>query len=139
MSGFGQTNPIWFWLSVPVFGRIDPAWKQAAVPESSGPLLANTYDPIQIGCESNPACLKGTRCTSGIVTPSAASLSLSLAGAASSIIFVATNVLSQQTCVCRDKRQVLSRQAYFCRDKRRVLSRQKMIVAAAPASDMSQA
>ena len=66
---------------------------------------------------------------------------LSLAGAAISIIFVATKlclsqqifvatkVLSRQKYVCRDKRfvapQVLSRQAYFCHDKRRVLSRQK--------------
>ena len=122
---FCQTNPIWFWLSVSGFGQIDPAWKQAAVQESSGPLLANTSEPIWIGCESDPTCLKGTRWTSGLVTPSAASLSLSLVGAASSIIFVATKVLSQQTHVFRDKRQVLSRQAYFCRDKRRVLSRQK--------------
>ena len=59
----------------------------------------------------------------------------SLAGAAKSIIFVATNTrlsqqnapfvatkrLSQQTRVTK----VLSRQAYFCREKRRVLSRQK--------------
>ena len=37
---------------------------------------------------------------------------VSLAGAATSIIFVATSI-------------ILSRQAFFCRDKRRVLSLQK--------------
>ena len=77
---------------------------------------------------------------------------LSLAGAATSIIFVATNMCSRQcssfvaikVClprqnyVCRDKCFVaiktcffatkpLSRQAYFCGDKRRVLSRQTRV------------
>ena len=85
---------------------------------------------------------------------------LSLAGATTSIIFVATKVvLLQQKYACRDKtfvakklclsRQIffhdniiLSRQAYFCRDKRRVLSWEKtclvatkMIQVAAPAND----
>ena len=70
---------------------------------------------------------------------------VSLAGIATSIIFVATNTcLSQQTC-CHDKAHLLSRQkyvcvcvsvrtcplclsrqAYFCRDKKSVLSRQKL-------------
>ena len=71
---------------------------------------------------------------------------ISLAGAATSIIFVATKVLSRQTRLlsrqmygCRDKimlvatkyfcrvffaTKLLSQQAYFCRDQRRVLSRQ---------------
>ena len=72
-------------------------------------------------------------------------LTLSLAGAATSIILVATkhvfcrdknmlavtNVLSRQNYVCRDKiflsrqtsrQKFCLRQAYFCRDKRRVLS-----------------
>ena len=62
---------------------------------------------------------------------------ISLAGAATSIIFVATKV-----CVCRDKHNfvatklvgtslLLSRQAYFCRDKRRVLSRQTDVLVVA--------
>ena len=47
---------------------------------------------------------------------------LSLAEAATSIIFVATNVLSRKTRVCRDKSMLaaakrLSRQNYACRDK----------------------
>ena len=45
---------------------------------------------------------------------------LSLAGSATSIIFVATKVLSQQswqTCVYRDKTRLLSWQKYACHDK----------------------
>ena len=42
---------------------------------------------------------------------------LSLAGAATSIIFVATKVLSRQSRVCRDKTRLLSRQKYACREK----------------------
>ena len=42
---------------------------------------------------------------------------LSLAGAATSMIFVATKVLSGEICVCRDKTRLLSRQTHFCRDK----------------------
>ena len=47
------------------------------------------------------------------------SLGISLAGAATSIIFVAIKVLSRQpcVCVCRDKTRLLSRQKYACRDK----------------------
>ena len=53
---------------------------------------------------------------------------MSLAGAGTSIIFVATNVLSN---ICRDKMmfdatKLLSRQAYFCRDKRRVCREKKL-------------
>ena len=43
--------------------------------------------------------------------------SLSLAGTATSIIFVATKVLSGQTRVCRDKTCILSRQNYVCCNK----------------------
>ena len=52
-----------------------------------------------------------------------AGLGLSLAGAAISIIFVATKVLSRQIRVCRDKimfvatKLCLSRQNYVCCDK----------------------
>ena len=43
---------------------------------------------------------------------------LSLAGAATSSIFVVTKVcLLRQTCVCRDKTRLLSRQKYACRNK----------------------
>ena len=34
-------------------------WKQDSVQESSGPLLANASEPIQIGCRSDQACLLG--------------------------------------------------------------------------------
>ena len=64
---------------------------------------------------------------------------LSLAGAATSIIFVATNTSFVPTKVCLSRQKyfsrqtkhnfaatnVLSQQAYFCCDKRRVFSRQK--------------
>ena len=43
--------------------------------------------------------------------------SLSLAGAAISIIFVAIMVLSRQACVCLDITRLSSRQKYACRDK----------------------
>ena len=66
---------------------------------------------------------------------------LSLAEAATSIIFVATKVL----CVCRNKTRLSSRQKYASRDKRFVatntcLSQQrfvatKMILVAAPGND----
>ena len=46
------------------------------------------------------------------------SRALSLAGAATSIIFVLTKVLSRQTCICCDKTHV-------CRNKTCMLSRQK--------------
>ena len=86
--------------------------------------------------------------------------SLSLAGAATSIIFVATKVLSQQifvatNTVCLDKHTfsfplfccccdetfvrtsiLLSRQTRVCRDKTFVAT--KMILEAAPANDISQ-
>ena len=42
---------------------------------------------------------------------------LSLVGSATSIIFVATNFLSTQTCVCCDKTHLLSWQKYACHDK----------------------
>ena len=59
--------------------------------------------------------------------------SLSLAGAATSIIFVGTKVLSRQTrvCVSRDKTRLMSLQNYiyifFGRHNRRVLSRQTRV------------
>ena len=40
-----------------------------------------------------------------------------MAGAAASIIFVTTKVLSRQAYLSRDKRRVLSRQTRVCRDK----------------------
>ena len=43
--------------------------------------------------------------------------SVLLAGAATSIIFVTTKVLSQQTHVCRDKTCLLTWQKYACHDK----------------------
>ena len=72
-----------------------------------------------------------------------------LAGAATSIIFVATKVIATNTFVatkhvfCRDKSmflatKLLSRQAYFCLDKRRVCRDRKMILVAAPANDTSE-
>ena len=42
---------------------------------------------------------------------------LSLAGAAISIIFVVTEVLSQQTCVCHDKHMFVTTKHVFCRNK----------------------
>ena len=45
-----------------------------------------------------------------------AAVFLSLAGAATSIIFVATKHLSRQACFCRDKRRVLSQQTRVCRN-----------------------
>ena len=53
-------DPIQFWLTVSGFSQTDPVRKQASVQESSGPLLANVSQPIQTGCESDPACLLGT-------------------------------------------------------------------------------
>ena len=58
---------------------------------------------------------------------------ISLAGAATSIIFVATTVLSRQTRVCRDNTRLSSRQKYACRDKTFIatklfLSRQNIFV-----------
>ena len=46
-------DPIWFWLIVPGFGQTDPVRKQANVQESSGPLLANAFQPIRTVCESD--------------------------------------------------------------------------------------
>ena len=46
-----------FWLIVPGFGQTDPVRKQANMQESSGPLLANVFQPIQTG--SDPTCLLG--------------------------------------------------------------------------------
>ena len=40
-------------------GPTDPVRKQAGVQESSGPLLANSSQPIRTGCESDPVCLLG--------------------------------------------------------------------------------
>ena len=76
---------------------------------------------------------------------------VSLAGAATSIIFVATKLLSRQifvatkVCLSRKKHNfvstnVLSRQAYFCRDKRRVCCDKtfvtiKILLVAVPAND----
>ena len=51
---------------------------------------------------------------------------LSLVGAATSIIFVVTKVLSQQTCVCHDKTHLLSQQKYACRNKKIFLLRQNL-------------
>ena len=50
-------NPIYFWPIVPDnFGQTDPVLKQAnVVQESSGPLLADAYEPIRTGCESDLA------------------------------------------------------------------------------------
>ena len=42
---------------------------------------------------------------------------VSLAGPITSIIFVATNVLSRQTCVCPDKARLVAKKHVFCRDK----------------------
>ena len=43
---------------------------------------------------------------------------VSLAGAAASIMFVATNVLSPQTHVCHNKHMfVVTKHILFCRDK----------------------
>ena len=44
-------------------------------------------------------------------------LKVSLAGVATSIIFVTTKLLSRQSYACRDKRRVLSPQTRVCRDK----------------------
>ena len=51
-----------------------------------------------------------------------------------SIIFVATNVFSRNTCFCRDKRRVLSRQTRVCSDRTFVAA--KIILVAAPANDI---
>ena len=48
---------------------------------------------------------------------------LSLVGAATSIIFVVAEVLSQQTRVCHDKTPVLSQQKYACWDKTSVATK----------------
>ena len=40
-----------------VLGPTDPVRKRAGERESSGLLLANTSEPIRIGCGSDPACL----------------------------------------------------------------------------------
>ena len=71
-------------------------------------------DPTTSGAEAGetPICYRTPCCGAG---------QLSSAGAATSIIFVAINVLSPSTG------QVLSRQAYFCRGERRVLSRQTRV------------
>ena len=45
------------------------------------------------------------------------SLPLSLAGAATSIIFITTKVLSRQTCAYHNKTHLLSWQKYACHDK----------------------
>ena len=55
---------------------------------------------------------------------------LSLAGAATSIIFVATN-----TC-CRDETRLLSRQKYTCRDKTSVVT--KLCLSGLTTKKMSQ-
>ena len=41
-------DPVWFWLTVSGAGQMDPVQKQASVEESSGPLLANTFELIWI-------------------------------------------------------------------------------------------
>ena len=41
------------------FGHMDLVWKQAGVQESSGLLLANTFQPIRTRRELDPACLLG--------------------------------------------------------------------------------
>ena len=47
-------------ITVPDFGQMDPVQKQlAGVQESPGPLLASTTEPVQTGCESDPAYLLG--------------------------------------------------------------------------------
>ena len=58
---------------------------------------------------------------------------LSLAGAATTIIFAATKVLSRQTGVCRDKARLLSRQAFLSRKTyfiTKIFSRDKSYVPA---------
>ena len=74
------------------------------------------------------------------------SRAVSMAGASTSIVVVATKVLCRQTRVCREKfvyfcrdENILSRQAYFCRDKHafvatKRLSRQKLYLWQAPAN-----
>ena len=52
-------DPVGFWLTVSGFGQTDLVRKQASVQESFGPLLANTSNPVWIGCGSDPACLLG--------------------------------------------------------------------------------
>ena len=47
------------WLC-PILAKRDLVRKQAGVQESSGLPLANASEPIQIGCESDPASLLGT-------------------------------------------------------------------------------
>ena len=44
-------------LTASGFVQTDPVRKQAGVPESSGPFLANASEPIRIGCKLDPACL----------------------------------------------------------------------------------
>ena len=50
-------DPIWFWLTVSGMGQTDPVRKQAGVQESLVPLLANAFELVWTGCESDPACL----------------------------------------------------------------------------------
>ena len=59
---------------------------------------------------------------------------LSLATAATSIIFVATKPLSRQNTSFVATNTRLSRKAFFCRDKHVVVAK-KMILVAAPAND----
>ena len=59
---------------------------------------------------------------------------LSWAGAAISIVFVATKLLSRQTRVCRDKNVFVATKHVFCCDKS-MLGATKMILVAAPAND----
>ena len=46
-------------LAPAVSGQMDPVWKQASMQESLSPLLGNTFEPIQMWCESDPACSQG--------------------------------------------------------------------------------
>ena len=54
--------------------------------------------------------------------PTVTRQSLSLEGAARSIIFVATNVLSRRTRVCRDKHTFVRTKDVFCRDKNQLVA-----------------
>ena len=50
-------DPVWFWPTVSGMGQMDPVQKQAGVQESLVPLLANAFELVCTGYESDPACL----------------------------------------------------------------------------------
>ena len=57
-----------------------------------------------------------------------ASYYISLAGAATCIIFVATKVLSQKTPVCHDKRVFVMTKHIFCQDKNMLVTTNMFVV-----------